>query len=264
MRFQSLAGSNTVIQMIKKLHKINQGLRLLWILSSLGLLTACSVFSVANHNNSGNVFTQIMPLLPVPSELQNRVWLEKFTFSFDASMSNKSSSTSRSSHRSQDEAKESADKVGGYAKQSMLLQTELTEQGINIAAMSFDGIPLAQASWQSVDQNGKQNGSQNVKSELNVAKDFDAKQVLHDLQIVNWPIKLIAPALAKNFSVDEQIVADAISGDKIKTRRFYRQGEVIIIIRYQAQDISFEQLSAGYRLIITRLSDNELKAVLKP
>ena len=246
--------------MIKKLHNINKGLRLLWILSSLSLLTACSVFSVGNHNNSGNVFTQIMPLLPVPSELQNRVWLEKFTFSFGASMSSKSSS----SHGSQDEAKESADKVGGYAKQSMLLQTELTEQGINIAAMSFDGIPLAQASWQSVNQNGKQNGSQNVKSELNVAKDFDAKQVLHDLQIVNWPIKLIAPALAKNFSVDEQIVADAISGDKIKTRRFYRQGEVIIIIRYQAQDISFEQLSAGYRLIITRLSDNELKAVLKP
>ncbi len=262
MSLQSLAALNKTVPVIKKLTgsmKLAGSVKLLLILSSLSWLTACSVFTLGSHNQKANISSQLIPLLPVPSELQNRVWLEKFTFSFDASISSTSSSTSPSSNSSQGVGKESVDKVGGYAKQSMLLQTELTEQGISIAAMSFDGIPLAQASWQS----GNQNGKQNVKSELTVAKNFDAKQVLHDLQIVNWPIKLIAPALAKNFSVDEQIVADASSGDKIKTRYFYHQGEVIIIIRYQTPDISFEQLSAGYRLSITRLSDNDLTAALK-
>ncbi len=256
MSIQSLARVNTAIEVVNALVKLNKSIKLLWILSSLSLLTACSAFPLESQINNANVSSQLIPLLSVPSELQNRVWLEKFTFSFNKA--NRISSSSPSA--SQGVAKESAEKVGSYAKQSMLLQAELTEQGINIAAMSFDGIPLAQASWHS----GNQNGKQSVKSELSVAKNFDAKQVLHDLQLVNWPITLIAPALAKNFSVDEQNTSDASTGDKIKTRRFYHHGEVVIIIRYQAPEISFEQLSAGYRLSITRLTDNDLKAGLKP
>ncbi|PKG82502.1 hypothetical protein CXF85_13545 [Colwellia sp. 75C3] len=230
------------------LMNLNKWVKLLFILLPLSLLTACSVFTLGSGN--ANVSTQLMPLLPVPADLQNRVWLEKFTFSFD-----NTSSASNSISDNQGTANDSTEKVSGYAKQSMLLQTELTEQGISIAAMSFDGIPLAQASWQS--------GSQSIKSELTVAKNFDAKQVLHDLQAVNWPIELITSALATNFSVDEQSVADPKTGIKIKIRHFYHQGEVIIIIRYQQQDISFEQVSAGYRLLITRLTDNDLNAALK-
>ncbi|PKI13868.1 DUF3261 domain-containing protein [Colwellia sp. 12G3] len=248
MSIQLLARVNIAIEGTKVLVKFNESIKLLIMVSSLIFLTACSVLTQGSPSHNANVYSKIMPLLPVPNALQNRVWLEKFTFSFDKSTSSKSSS--------QNSAKASTDKVSGYAKQSMLLQTELSKQGINIAAMSFDGIPLAQASWHG--------GSQAVKSELTVAKHFDAKQVLHDLQIVNWPINSIAPALAKNMSVDEKIVPNSITGIKIKTRRFYHQGEVIIIIRYQAKEISFEQLSAGYSLLITRLTDNDLTAVLKP
>lgn len=230
--------------MAKILMSILMSSKILVVILSSYLLSACSVFTDKGNETTSVVLSQVITLQPVPKNLQQRVWLEKFTFAFNNPING------------QKQEKQPADKISGYAIQSMLLQTELTEQGINIAAISFEGIPLAQASWQSI--------SQSVKSELTVAKNFDAKQVLHDLQIVNWPIKLIAPALANNFSVDEQIVPDSSTGDKIKTRRFYHQGEVIIIIRYQKQEISFEQLSAGYRLLITRLTDNDLPAVLKP
>jgi len=225
------------------LSKLNNSLKLVLFFAGLSLLSACSLFSQDMNNGRGNIPVQFIPLLPVPSELQQKVWLEKFTFSLE-SYGNNSSNT------------ELAKNVRDYAKQSMLLQTEFSNDGINIAAMSFDGIALAQASWQT--------NAQTVKSELTVAKNFDAKQVLHDLQIVHWPISTIAPALVKGFSVDERVMLDGSDGSKIKIRRFHHLGEVIITIRYQVENIIFEQLSAGYRLTITRLRDSKLKTALKP
>jgi len=226
------------------LSKLNHSLKLVLFFAGLSLLSACSLFSQDMSSERGDTPVQFIPLLPVPSELQQKVWLEKFTFSLADYGSNKNASTAL------------ANNVTDYAKQSMLLQTEFSNDGINIAAMSFDGIPLAQASWQS-------NG-QTVKSELSVAKSFDAKQVLHDLQIVHWPISVIAPALMKGFSVDERVMLDGSDGNKIKIRRYHHQGEVIITIRYQVGNIIFEQLTAGYRLTITRLTDSKLKTVSKP
>ncbi len=217
------------------LSKVSDGLLVLLVFVLLSQLSACSLLSQEQNNAHS---ARVMPLLPVPSEYQHKVWLEKFTFSLNKQASDISTN-----------------EVTSYAKQSMLLQTELTDQGISIAAMSFDGIPLAQASWQQ--------GSQLVKSELTVAKNFDAQQVLHDLQIVNWPVNIIAPALAQGFSVDERIVAEASTGRKNKIRRFYHQGEVIIIIHYQEKTIDFEQLTLGYQLTITRLNDSDLKVLPK-
>ncbi len=221
------------------LNKMSIYLRFFILTMLLSQFTACSLLS-SQSNVLENNAARVLPLLPVPAEFQQKVWLEKFTFSLASDVI---------------DIEEKANRVNRYAKQSMLLQTELSFEGINIAAMSFDGIPLAQASWK--------HGSQKVKSELTVAKNFDAKQVLHDLQIVNWPINIIAPALAKGFSVDEQDVTDAITDRKNKTRRFYHQGEVIIIIHYQEKTIDFEQLSLGYQLSITRLNESHLKLMKK-
>lgn len=220
------------------LNKISTCLRVFIFFALFSQLNACSLVNQESSGKQGKGSGRVMPLLAVPNEFQQKIWLEKFTFALTKQGNAESATT-----------------VSRYAKQSMLLQTELTHDGINIAAMSFDGIPLAQASWQ--------RDSQTVKSELTVAKNFDAKQVLHDLQIVNWPINIIAPALEKSFSVDEQIVAEESTGIKNKVRRFYHQGEVIIIIRYQDKVISFEQLNLGYQLTITRLNDSDLKVLPK-
>ena len=223
---------------------VNKHFQLLLLCSLVSLLSACSLFSQGNNNVQGKSTARIIPLLPVPTALQQKVWLERFTFTLN-------SPVSKVSNAEPDVNEGRSKEVSRYAEQSMLLQTELTNQGINIAAMSFDGVPLAQASWKS--------DSQVVNSELTVAKNFDAKQVLHDLQLVNWPISNIAAALANNFSVDEQVTAD--SGKKNKIRRFYHHGEVIIIISYQEKNIRFKQLTLGYQLSITRLNDSYLKSV---
>lgn len=233
LRFTSPQKAQTI------LNKISTCLRFFIFFALFNQLSACSLLSQESNGMQGKSFARVMPLLPVPNELQQKVWLEKFTFSLNKQASDISTN-----------------EVTNYAKQSMLLQTELTDGGINIAAMSFDGIPLAQASWQK--------GSQAIKSELTVAKNFDAEQVLHDLQIVNWPVNLIAPALTQGFSVDEQIVAEVNTGRKNKIRRFYHQGKVIIIIHYQDKTINFEQLSLGYQLTITRLNERHLKLAGKP
>jgi|GEM_PF-6002650 len=203
----------------------------------------CSVFIIALSgcanipvkSASGNHVGQLMPLLAVPKAMLDHVWLEKFTFA----LNNKHAQLAKT-----------------FAKDSMLLQTELSEQGINLAAMSFSGALLAQASWQS--------GAQTVTSEIGLAKDFDAKQVLHDLQLANWPLTEIEDSLFTGFAVDEsEIKAQQTRFNRI--RRFYYQGEVIIIIRYlmpeneqQNQHIDFQQLSQGYQLSIERLSDDIL------
>ncbi len=222
------------------LNKISIYLRFFILTVLLTQFTACSLLNPQSNAVHNKNFARVMPLLPVPEQFQQKVWLEKFIFSLANDVVG---------------IEEQANKVNRYAKQSMLLQTELTLEGINIAAMSFDGIPLAQASWK--------HGSQMIKSELTVAKNFDAKQVLHDLQIVNWPINIIAPTLAKGFSVDEQVVTDATTDRKKRIRRFYHQGEVIIIIHYQEKTIDFEQLSLGYQLSITRLNESHLKLMKK-
>ncbi len=189
------------------------------------LLPACSSFTSPSDLKA---VTKLFALQPVPASLQNKVWLEKFTFSLtntNGQVTNKLSND--------------------VVNESILLQTELTKESINIAAMTFAGIPLAQAKWQS--------DSRQVISEMTSAKHFDAAQVLHDLQSVNWPLALLRPVLGDGFSVSEEIIAG------IRTRHFYHDQQVIIIVCYQALEqglsISFEQKSAGYHLAITRLSD---------
>jgi len=201
------------------------------IIMGLILFTGCS--TVAEKQVNSKQVYQLMPLLPVPESLQNRLWLEKFTFSLTG---------------------ENSLLRNEISQQDMLLQTELTENGINIAAMSLSGIMLAQAQWQK--------DKQQVDSELGLAKKFDTKKVLHDLQLVNWPLDMLRPALKAGFMVEEQKIEDQINSDvngSSKTRHFYHHGQEIIIVHYQKTDqglaVSFEQIAQGYRLIITRLTD---------
>jgi len=200
---------------------------------TLILFTGCS--SVVDQGAPKGQTYQLIPLLPVPDNLQNRLWLEKFTFTFTG---------------------DNALLRNQFSQQDMLLQTELTEQGVNIAAMSFSGIMLAQARWEQ--------DKQQVFSELGLAKKFDAKKVLHDLQLVNWPLVMIKQALMEDFTVEEKINSDnnGDSNGDSKTRHFYHHGQAIIIVHYQktAQGlaVTFEQLALGYRLMITRLTDEEI------
>lgn len=211
------------------------------VTTALLLISACS--SITPNETAQESTSVLMDLQAVPEHLQNRVWLEKFNFSFmgdNAKLRNK------------------------FAQQDMLLQTELGQNGINLAAMSFTGIMLAQAQWQQ--------DHQQVHSELGLAKNFDAKKILHDLQLVNWPISLIQKGLFTGFTVNDQIntndrvVSGGIASNTLsnKTRRFYRNEQEIIIVQYQQTAdgliIKFEQLEQGYQLMINRLTDKSIVA----
>ncbi|TPH12241.1 DUF3261 domain-containing protein [Litorilituus lipolyticus] len=195
------------------------------VMVSAVLLCACSSFSPLKNDSD---FLAIFPLQPVPQDLQNIVWLEKFTFDFVRA--------------------EQADERSTMANEAMLLQTELSAEAINIAAMSFSGVPLAQASWQT--------HSQNVTTQRFVAQYFNGQQVLHDLQAVNWPVAHLVKVLPKGYSLSETSSAGK------RTRRFYHKEQVIIIVRYQETEqglnIHFEHKRAGYQLTISRLSETSL------
>lgn len=189
------------------------------------LLVSCSV----KHSHQDKEYGQkVIQLQPVPKSLESSVWLERFDFFVDKS------------------------KLGTLLEkltnEAMLIQTELTPQGINLAAMTFAGVPLAQVSWRS--------HNQHVVTEMAAASHFDGQQVIHDLQLINWPKDTIKAALLPGFSFDESLI------DGIRTRRFYQGEQVIIIVRYldqeQAHSVSFEQKAIGYRLQINRLTDTEL------
>ena len=187
------------------------------------LLFSCSVKKPTENNGYGQ---RVIRFQPVPEALSNRVWLEQFDLSFNKS--------------------HLATVLAQLSNEAMLIQTELTPQGINLAAMTFAGVPLAQVSWQS--------DSQKVYTEMAAARHFDGQQVIHDLQLINWPKDIIKAALLPGFSFNESF------HEGIRTRRFYQGEQVIIIVRYQEQTVSFEQKAIGYRLQINRLSDTELTA----
>jgi len=172
--------------------------------SLISLLSGCGslLFSQRQAQESYEIFK----LLPVPKNLQQRIWLDKFTITINALPKSK-------------------------AKQSMLLQTELTQSGISIAAMSFAGIPLAQACW--VEK------TQQISSDTHLAKQLDTKQVMQDLQSINWPLEDLNHALKSGYSVEERIIKD------VKTREFYylekglNKKPIIIIQEQENQIISF-------------------------
>lgn len=206
------------------------------LLTKLLCVVCTMLLSSCTNYHSEQEITSIEPLnvialLPVPKTLQNRVWLEKFTFSLTG---------------------ENTQLTNKFVKQSMLLQTELSKQGINLAAMSFSGALLAQATWLS--------GEQTIASEIGLAKDFNAKQVLHDLQISHWPIAQLQNHLPTGFSVSEKL-----DSENVKVRHFYRGDEIVIVIYYFMSDdqktmqkINFQHHMLGYQLSIERLSDSLL------
>ena len=183
-------------------------------------LMACSL-PMSNKNQEHRLQNDysFFNLMAVPSNLQNRVWLDKFTISFEGSL-----------------------KV--IEPQSMLLQTELTEHSISIAAISFEGIPLAQANW-----NPK---TQQIITDNSFDKNFNSKQVMHDIQSANWPLPQIMSSLHDGFTVTEEIKED------VNVRKFYRNNKMILRITTQANKINFNQIEQGYQIIIIRLEDNLL------
>ena len=196
-------------------------LRKLFLLAMAIIIIGCGspMKSVLQEKSQLNSFV-FFKLTPVPNALQNRIWLEKFSITFNGTPKQ-------------------------ISPKNMLLQTELTEYGLSIAAMSFEGIPLAQAQWN--EKTGE------LLSDNSIDKKFNPKQVLQDLQSVNWPIQELRKTMFKGFTVDEKIA------NGVRIRNFYHNNKIIIKIKEIAIKVNFEQIKLGYQISIIRLEDKSLE-----
>lgn len=181
---------------------------LLSLLLAFGMCS-CTVFSERSDNDATHYFS----LAQIPKAMIGQSRLEKFEFF-------------------------------SVVNRSMLVQSELTATHINIVAMTFEGLPIIQASWQALD-----NQWQVITG---ISLPLEPSQILHDLQSVHWPVLMLENVLFEHYSIVES-VNDV--GDR--SRHFYFNDELIRTIDYKKDMIEFNDFRKNYQLKITPLTSGK-------
>ena len=169
-------------------------------------LNSCSLFPNGNENGTERYFS----LAKIPNQMVGQIQLEKFEFV-------------------------------GVVERSMLVQSEITSTHVNLVAMTFEGVPIIQASWLALDNTWQ------VITGLSLM--LEPSQILHDLQSVHWPLSVIEDVLHKSYSVIEET-----SSFGFRTRKFYFNDVLIRTIDYKEDMIEFNDFKKNYQLKITPLN----------
>ncbi|NMR25649.1 DUF3261 domain-containing protein [Pseudoalteromonas sp. NEC-BIFX-2020_015] len=111
--------------------------------------------------------TAMFELMPVPTELNNGGWLEKFEFS-------------------------------GVVEQSMLVSTEFVKPMISVAALSFEGVPLTQLQFDT--------HTQQLITSNTLEIDLDGKKIIYDMQSAFWPLTSLEQSINEHCRVVELTV----------------------------------------------------------
>jgi len=180
--------------------------RILLSFSLVVLVGGCSILSGNKIDNSTRYFS----LLKIPNEMIGLINLEKFEFV-------------------------------GVVERSMLVQSELTSTHINLVAMTFEGLPIVQASWSALDNTWQVMAG--------VAFLLEPSQILHDLQSVHWPLSTIEDALFEHY-----YVVEGVNNFGVRFRAFYFNDELIRVIDYKKDMIEFNDFRKNYQLNITPLN----------
>lgn len=197
------------------------------------LLISCSIILIlcgCSNHPSKLLTTASYPLFDLtatPKTIQNRVWLERFSINIFT-------------------------ENGEHVRRELLLQTEFTTTHINIVALSLEGLPLIQASWNSQFRDLKIE----KLTDTTLTKEFDIMKIIHDLQAVHWPLTRIRTSLNNHYSVYEEIL------DNEKIRRFFYQNKVIMTIYKKENQTKLRYFDLDYEVNIFRLKDKPLKARL--
>ena len=173
------------------------------------LLSGCSTLISSILVNEPLSQPRYLSLMSTPTSLVGTDWLEKFTFE-------------------------------GMVKQSMLVQTEFRANKVSLVAMSFEGIPLLQASFDGT----------KVISETGIETGLDPQQIFHDMQSIYWPLDLVKRNLLDTVNVSEEITPDST------IRYFYRQQHLVRKIQYNKNTVVMNDLKHNYILTIIRLEDS--------
>ena len=141
--------------------QVNNHLKIVLITSVIWLLSACQMAYTPVQN------TAMFELMPVPTELNNGGWLEKFEFS-------------------------------GVVEQSMLVSTEFVKPMISVAAVSFEGVPLTQLQFDT--------HTQQLTTSNTLEIDLDGKKIIYDMQSAFWPLTSLEQSINEHCRVVELTV----------------------------------------------------------
>lgn len=130
----------------------------------------------------------------------------------------------------------------GVVKQSMLVQSELSVSGINLVAMSFEGIPIVQAKWLAK--------TDIIETDGVVLARLNPRQIIHDLQSVKWPLTSLNASAKPDYRVEE-----LLNERNIKTRKFYFKNSLVRSIEYRQNMVIFNDFRHDYQLEIIRLDN---------
>ncbi len=118
----------------------------------------------------------------------------------------------------------------------LLVQTESNAENISVVGMSVEGMTLFTLTWYSLEDR--------LLTKKNIPIDLEPLRILAEMQLVKWPVAVIAQGLV-GASIEEKS-----SGDRIITNL---QGEVIYKIDHSGNNIVINNLSQGYIIEIERL-----------
>jgi hypothetical protein len=178
-----------------------------WIILiiTVSALTSCALIK---NDNLSHDFYQLQPL---PNILKNKVFLESLTF-------------------------EQED------KRTLLSQIETQEQTLSLGAMTFSGIPIIQAKWDS---------SEGLVGFSSVT--FDESMVLRiirDIQLIKWPEKDIKSGLLPRYSLSTKQ-----NSNIEKVREIKNAGKPIVTIIYTKQKTILINAIEHYQLTIEPVNE---------
>ncbi|MEI8626263.1 DUF3261 domain-containing protein [Pseudoalteromonas sp. B137] len=183
---------------------LNKSIKAAFIIIFIVFLNACQITHKPKFD------TALFELMPIPNEMIGKGWLEKFQFS-------------------------------GVVEQSMLVSTEFSEEIINVAALSFEGVPLSQLQFNTL--------TEQLTTTNSLGVDLDGKKIIYDMQSAFWPLALLKQHMCKNCQVTQAAIAGQL------TRRFYRGDTLIREVIYNASQTQLVENEQNYRLTIERLEE---------
>jgi hypothetical protein len=172
------------------------------------LFSAITSCALLRNDKVDNNFYQLQPL---PSELQNKVFLESLIF-------------------------EKKDKY------TLLSQIETQEQTLSLGAMTFNGLPVIQAKWDS---------AQGLVGFDSVT--FDKHMVLlilRDIQLIKWPENDIQAGLLPNYNLSTT-KKDGVNW----LREIKYSNKAVITIIYTEQKTVLTNVLEHYQLTIEQVNE---------
>ncbi|MBU2871626.1 DUF3261 domain-containing protein [Colwellia sp. E2M01] len=169
------------------------------------LISACSLIK------NDQAVTDFYQLQPLPYALKNKTYLESLTF----------------------EQKD---------KRTLLTQIETQEHTLSLGAMTYSGLPIMQAKWES--NKGLIGFSSAVFDESMVLR------IIRDIQLIKWPDSDVSNGLLAGYQVTTT-QKNSVEG----VREITQLGETVISITYTKQKIVLSNITEQYQLTIEQVNE---------